>query len=451
MSLRLCGLASLVIAALLGRGERAWAIPDPALAMERARSAAHEAATAVRAAAVVRDDARHRLGVAPGPTACANVAEAGAALDAAWGRYLADLAGLAPLVGTDEQAATAATRRAAEAERLADQQHDQALARFCAALPATAEAPTPPPAEATPVCGLVRQGELLVWVDAAPVTAGTGLAVAQHLAGRFADELDFLFVLVPGIDGALAEQASAWFERGLPGLGAPARHAAGLLPGWRRLLGAVVLDAATGLRAGPSLRGLARAFGNRWSLPGCSPTPGGGWGYADVGGQLGGFRLLRREPGGRWSAAPARVDGQPGLVGNGGNSLPYAPVERYLLGLTPLDGLPSLTFLRDPRPDAGGVAAAGTCRLTPADIRARFGERPPHPAPYQVGVVLLTPTRPGPAEVARLRADALAFTAPGPDDDPWLLNYFEATGGAGRLDLRVPAPRGCADRAAGLP
>ncbi|MEZ4474649.1 MAG: hypothetical protein R3F60_28460, partial [bacterium] len=177
----------------------------------------------------------------------------------------------------------------------------------------------------------------------------------------------------------------------------------------------------------------------------------GGFGHADTGGQLGGFRLLRREPGGRWSAAPARPDGQPGLIANGGNAVPYAAVERYLLGLTPLDALPTLTFLRDPRPGPDGLSAAGTCRLTPADLRAAFEERPAREAPYAVGVVVLTAAPLPEDEITRLRADALAFTAAGPDDDPLIFNYFEATAGQGRLSLRVPAPRGCADRAGALP
>ena len=104
-----------------------------------------------------------------------------------------------------------------------------------------------------------------------------------------------------------------------------------------------------------------------------------------------------------------------------------------------------MTFLRDPRPRSDGlVDADGQCALDAARIRALFGERPPRTTPWTMSVLIIaTPQTPAALIDAQRRA-AEGFMHPGPDDDPLLFNYFEATDGRGRLALTAPVPRRCA-------
>jgi hypothetical protein len=309
------------------------------------------------------------------------------------------------------------------------------LTRWCAQVPAVVEPPLPADAISRRVCAdLIRHGDLLEWRhDARPGPHGA-LRLVQQLSGALRDEWDAVFIVWGEVPLALAEAASAWFERGTPGLGGAAPLAAGHLPRWRRLRSAVVLPSTAGLRAGPSLRGLAKAFGNRWSVPGCSPHAGGHWGPSDVGGQLGGGRLTPRGAG--------RYELGGGLVGNGANTTPYAPAELYLMGLLPLEQVPPITFLRGPTREADGAfRAEGTCRLTPSDLEARFGRRPPGPSEWRVGLVVIARQPLDAGEIARHQSDLAAFTAGGPDDDPWGLNFHEATAGHGHLIAHVPATR----------
>ena len=438
------------MALILALGAGARAAPDPEFQRLEARREAALAVGRVRAEVAARDAVLRRATEAPNPEVCAGLAETTATLDEAWARYLAALANLAALGEPADGPAARSAALIAETERSSDRDLATEWSWFCSALPAVGPHLRVPAAPRTPYCGLLRLGDVLV----RPLLRPPGPAIDQlrWLAPRLADELDFLILVVhPSVDPLDAERWSAVFNRGTPGLGEAAPYPPGLLPEWRRLQAAIVISGAEGLRQGPALRGVVHAFGNRWAVPGCSPAVGGGWGYADVGGQLGGGRALVRKADGRWGVAPVRPDGGMGLVGNGGNALPYAPLELYLLGLLPLDAVPPVTFLKAPEVTPDGVTAAGTCRLTPADIRARFGERPRHEGPYTVGVVVLTTTALTPDDVRRYREDAAAFTAPGPDDDPLVFNFHEATDGRGRLVLRVPAGRGCADAAVRLP
>lgn len=422
----------------------ARAAPDPGFQRAEARREAALAVGAVRGAVVARDDALRRADKAPAPATCAALATAASALDEAWDRYLDALTHLATLADLQDAAAARSAAHTAEAERAADLAVARDWADVCAGLPPVGATMQAPEIKEESRCGLTQYGAIIQREGPAPrpLPAGFGLSQARWLAARAADALDFLVVVVPDADPLEAERALAVFDRGLPGLGAPATHRPAHLPGWRRLQAVVVVN---DLRRGPSLRGLLRAFANRLDIPGCSPGPGGGWGHADVGGQLGGGRL--RQSGSAWRFIGVRPDGQAGLTGNGGNAIPFAPLELYLLGLLPLDEVPAVTFLRAPRPSGDRVEADGTCRLTATDLRARFGERPRALEPYRLGVLLVGPASASPT----VMADALAFTHPGPDDDPFVLNYFEATGGLGRLTLHPLAPRGCTRSARRLP
>lgn len=431
--------------ALVGWASAA-APPEPRARYAAARQAALEGARTLKAALHARDARARRLWRTPGPQACAALAESAVNLDAAWSTYVAALSRVeAAAQGFPDHAETArVATKAAAAERAADVQHTARWSAWCAALPARAAA-THAPAAPSQACGDERVGALIVRRQ--PVVDAGERATLRHtrwMAARYADALDLLAVIyMDGLPSPVDDAAHVWIDRGTPGVGS-APYKPGHLPRWRRLRAAIAIDGAmTTLRTAPTLRALVRRVGNRWAVPEC-PTPSGGWGYSNVGGQLGGAAMISAVAAGRYRLTPARSDGRLGLVANGGNALPYAPVEQYLLGHRPLDAVGSLTFLRDPRPrDDGLVDATGQCVLDAPRIRALFGERPPRTAPWTMGVlVVATPDTPAHLLDAQRRA-AETFMRPGPDDDPLLFNYFEATEGRGRLALTTPAARAC--------
>ena len=331
-------------------------------------------------------------------------------------------------------------------QRRLDQAHHHAWRAWCAALPPRVDLPSPSPATVEPLCeGLARFGELLLVVGPPPDTPHAGLALARRLSRRLEDDWEYLFVLVePALDPVRADAASVAIERGEPGRGAPAPFGPDRLPAWRDLRAVTVLDGAAGLRDGPSLRGLLRADANRLDLPGCSPQFGDAWGYSDVGGQLGGAVRLTPTGDGRWR--PEGRDGGPaGWIGAGGNRGPFAPVERYLLGLAAPEEVGPITFLGgvEEGPD-GTLAARSRCVVDGPALVERFGRRPPRTAPLRIGVAVVASALPAPATLERHRRAAAALFAPGPDDDPLHTNLFEATGGRGAAQVLPPRPRsGC--------
>lgn len=420
---------------------------DPRGRYAAARQTALDDARTLKAALHARDAQARRLWRSPGLAGCAALAESAVNLDAAWSRYVSALRGVeqAARPFPDHAETARVARKAAVAERTADVRHTARWSAWCAALAPRAAAASGSQASSQRVCDVERFGAVIVRRQAS-IDAGAG-ATLRHtrwLAARFDDALDLLAVIyMDGLASPVDDVAHVWIDRGTPGVGA-APFRPGHLPRWRRLQAAIAIDGAhTDLRTASSLRALLRRAANRWTVPGCA-TPHEGWGHSNVGGQLGGATRLETVAAGRYRLVPPRANGRSGLVGNGGNALPYAPIEQYLLGHRPLDAVGSLTFLRGVRPrDDGLVDAEGRCVLDAARIRSLFGERPLRTTPWTMGVLIVaTPKTPAHRIEAQRRA-AETFMQPGPDDDPLLFNYFEATQGRGRLAFTVPAPRSC--------
>lgn len=424
---------------------------DPARAeaarLDEALLVVQTATGAVRAALLRRDRVEARARERLDGERCAALAWAGERLDAAWGRLAEVHAQLAAL----STRWPARQRRAAEAQlvvaqqRRLDAEHHAAWAARCAALPPTARPQIGPPPAAAPLCdGLVRYGPLLVVPEPPPAGGHGALPLVRRLSARLDDTWDVLLLLAePGLDAAEADRASIVIERGIPGLGAPAPLSPAHLPRWRALRAAVVLDGAAGLRRGPSLRALARADAGRVRPRDCGEAPPVGWGYADVAGQLGGAALEPLDDG-RWRPRAAH-GGAPGWVGNGGNRVPYAPLELYLMGLVGPDAVGPVRFLGGVDEAADGALRADeVCTLDGAALVARYGRRPLADGPLRLGVAVVGVGAGDVATLERHRRALAAFAAPGPDDDALLLNDFEATARRARLQVVPPRARpGC--------
>ncbi len=442
---------ALVLLAACGAPPKAPAVDHRELAAVHAHNetliTVQRATGRVKAALHRRDAAATGALRLPTPGACAALERAGGDVDAAWAAVLDAYAHLdARAVGRDGARGRAAQRaRQARTQRGLDAAHREAWRARCASVPPVA--PIEPPHEVTPgrLCrDLWRHEELLNlvapkgWAD----RPHAALHVARRLSRNLDDELDVLLVLAH--DGLRTTQVAA-IDRGVPGLGSPAPYRAEHLPRWRRLEGVALLDAQRGLREAPTLYALARIHANRLPIDDCSPQLGGHWGYADVRGQLGGGGL-EGDGEGTWLFSG-------GLVGNGGDVVPYAPLELYLLGLADPAEVGTVRFLRGAlMAEDGSLRAAGTCTVDGPELVRRFGRRPRRDAPWRVGVVVVSATPITPDVARRYRADLAAVVASGPDQDPDRLNFYEATGGRGRLAVVVPSGRraGCGPGAASL-
>ncbi len=402
---------------------------------DAARADVIEATRALEAAARRRDAAadalRRHLGSPCGPVlerAAATVA-AWDALGAAWARYGSQ-------AGTDARRDRAAqAQRDLAVQRTLAHRYQAAWTDWCATRPAWAP-PEPALPRAVARCGAVQVRGAIVNLVAGEATALRGpadTAAALEAVGAHVDA-DWTLALVFDERLPTASEGDRATLR-IAGRAGPEGADPAHLPGWPALEGAAVYPAAGQLDQAAVLRGILRVYGNRWAYPGCGQDPRPGWGASDVGGQLGGAQPGGIEALGAGQWRLTGPGGRPaGQVANGGDAVGYAPIERYLLGLADAAEVPPITALRRPRWIAAGrVASTGTCQLDLATLRGAEAAPPRREGPWRVGVVVRTARPLAHSELARWAEALHSFATPGPDDQPFRMNFHEATGGRGRL------------------
>jgi hypothetical protein len=174
----------------------------------------------------------------------------------------------------------------------------------------------------------------------------------------------------------------------------------------RRLLGYLEFPfALTAVTSGPFLHEFVHEFANRGVLP--NETDSGHWGYSSVGGQLGGFdlsTLTQPEPtriefykAGMRRCTPLANAPQNwldfcnqqkafGTFANGGNTVPYAALELWTMGLIPDAELSTIQVAKIPievDPVIGTFIVFGWDYFTAANIRTRLGRFAPNLATAQ--------------------------------------------------------------------
>jgi hypothetical protein len=185
----------------------------------------------------------------------------------------------------------------------------------------------------------------------------------------------------------------------------------------RRMLGYLEFPfALTAVTNGPFLHEFVHEFANRGVLP--NETDSGHWGFASVGGQLGGFDLstltqpdsTRSEfyKAGVRRCTPLANAPQNwldycnqqkafGTFANGGNTVPYAALELWAMGLLPDAQLSTIQVAKIPievDPVIGTFIVFGWDYFTAANIRARLGRFAPNTATaqnkYRAATLVLT-------------------------------------------------------------
>lgn len=227
-----------------------------------------------------------------------------------------------------------------------------------------------------------------------------------------------------------------------------------------RLKGVIHFPYNRALLFGPALHEILHAWAN-YAIPSAVEAH---WGFSSADGQLGGFDIanLVELGDGRYAA------GQFGTFANGGNRLPYSPIELYFAGYLPPEEVPDLWVAADgawvvedgsparTQDDQRIFSASDVRTYTIEDIVARNGARVPAMADaqwhFRVAAVLLTnDEHPASAAQLGLLSDHVAlFTLRGSDGRA-SHNFFEATGGRGSVAMdglaqfRKPAPAAVRD------
>ena len=211
-----------------------------------------------------------------------------------------------------------------------------------------------------------------------------------------------------------------------------------------RLRGVVHFPYNRALRNGPALHELQHAWSNFVVDTGWPSH----WGFSSAHGQLGGFDMADFNDlgDGRYTA------GSFGPFANGGNRPAYSPIELYYAGFIPPEEVPDLHVAEDGawliedeelvRGDDGhGVfTASGVTTYTIQDLIAKHGPRVPSMADAQwhhraALVLLVDDDHPATEEqLATLVEHAAYMSHPGNDDD-YLQNFHEATGGRGSISF----------------
>ena len=213
----------------------------------------------------------------------------------------------------------------------------------------------------------------------------------------------------------------------------------------RKLRGAIHFPYNRGLVEGPGLHELMHAWAN-FAIPSVEESH---WGFSSANGQLGGFDLANLASLGnnRYSA------GNFGTVANGGNGVPYSPIELYFAGYVPPESVPDLWVAADGAwaEETGVFTASEVREYSIEDIIAQHGQRVPNVSEaqwnYRAAVILLV-SDDHPSSTAQLRqlSEQVTVFSSLDRDDSGRYNYREAVGNRGTITmhglsrLRKPAP-----------
>ena len=260
--------------------------------------------------------------------------------------------------------------------------------------------------------------------------------------GKYDDAFDFLIFVSNLPDVRLNEALTYYgvnslFRNDVEGIGLSLgafRH----IESVERLKSVVHLSFYDGLERGPALHEIMHTWAN-YAVP---TTVSGHWGFSSANGQLGGFdlaNLVEHSPG-KYSA------GRFGTLANGGNSVPYSPIELYLAGFIPASEVPDLWVAHDgawtDETDASGnqiFTASDIETYSIEQIVADNGVRDPDfrasQKHFRAALILLVDDM-FPVTTEALEALSVsveAFSRSGSDGVDYLFNFWEATGGRATL------------------
>jgi len=267
--------------------------------------------------------------------------------------------------------------------------------------------------------------------------------VSNKVYQHFKDDFDFIFILsveeeqpdglyygisqivkndVQGTGGTLFDNTAAYGSAG-------------------KLKSVIHLPRMEYVVSGPFLHEIAHYWGNRGFVP---TTVSGHWGYASVGGQLGGFDEIENMGN---NAYRANIKGKNGfgVNANGGNNLPYGNAELYIMGLIDETELEPIRVADNPKPsqEFGQFTADAILTYTPADLVNQHGARVPAMADAQKDfnaiTVVITPVALNEEQRSDLNRNLENFARAANPDAYWgnANNFWQATQQKARISLKL--------------
>ncbi len=277
-------------------------------------------------------------------------------------------------------------------------------------------------------------------------------ALFQDVYEYFDDDFDFIF-LVLNEDAIPSGISYAGLHIGVSnavqGIGQGIYSQSALYGSAGKLKGVMQLPRRDLLEYGPSLHELAHQWAN-FGIPTqavngfgtnlTSFSAFGHWGYTggSTKGQLGGFQQSTLVDNGNNSYTVGAF----GWFANGGNSIPYTEMERYLMGMIPLasvapfDAFANITSATDNGATYTFTANTRTTH-TPTSIQTLLGSRVPSSTTsqkdFKLLVLVLTDTPLTTAQWDLVDGQSYRFGLPG-DNGNYLYNFWEATNHLGTME-----------------
>ncbi|WP_221320283.1 hypothetical protein [Chitinivorax tropicus] len=209
------------------------------------------------------------------------------------------------------------------------------------------------------------------------------------------------------------------------------------------------------VRNSPVLHEIMHQWGN-FFLP---TSDSGHWGFSSVNGQLGGFdkSTLKQVAANTWKASNSKGNGF-GTNANGGNTLPYSPLELFVAGLMTEDdlkesGLLPIKVAKNPQwaGQGGQFIADGfdeydLQQLKDMLAKQKFTAKPMRKQSRAAVIVLTSKTALSDDDVKTLNGSIENFTRAGDPDTKWSVNGFyhnfwmatkQASGGSATLSMSI--------------
>ncbi len=266
--------------------------------------------------------------------------------------------------------------------------------------------------------------------------------VSNKIYEYFNDDFDFIFIL----SNETEKPADLYFgitrkiKNDVEGIGSSIYNNTATYGSQGALKSIIHMPETEFVRNGPFLHEIVHYWGNYDFIP---TTVGGHWGYASVGGQLGGFDELTDLGNNTYKANVEGRDGF-GTFANGGNSLRYGNLELYIMGLIGVNELEPVQVAENPQSAGNSTFTADNITiLTAADLISRNGERVPSTQNAQKAfkgiTVVLSRSKLNDDEIAKLNSNLENFSRNAAPDASWgsLLNFWQATGERATLDIDV--------------
>lgn len=270
--------------------------------------------------------------------------------------------------------------------------------------------------------------------------------ITKKVYEHFEDDFDFIFIL-----SNEKEQPSGLYygvtytaQNNIEGIGGNLYNGTAKYGSAGKLKSVIHMPRTEYIKNGPFLHEIMHYWGNYDFI---ETQENGHWGFSSIGGQLGGFDELVDSGDNTYIG---KLNGEKGFgtFANGGNSIPYANAELYLMGLIGADELNDIKIAKNAKTTKyGEFTADEIITLTASDIVAKHGERKPSVAASQklfnAIVVVISKSALSKDVMNSLQDNIENFSRNAAPDASWgnTNNFWMATKEKAKLNIVIPNPK----------